>query len=80
MYFIRRLPGNGPAQPHLGPVKLVGSAEVVDDLGHWLSSFGAPLIVRELEVFDDRAALLVRFVDRRYMLTRMACYRFSVKA
>jgi hypothetical protein len=44
------------AQPHqVIPVELIGSAEVVDDLGDRLASFGVADVVGELEVLDHRS-------------------------
>jgi hypothetical protein len=44
-------------------VKLIGSAEVVDDLGNRLSSLGMAHVVRELMVLDHRSILV--FASRR---------------
>ena len=49
-------PGNGLAESHeIIALKLIGSSEVVDDLGDRSASLGMAHVVRELIVFDHRS-------------------------
>jgi hypothetical protein len=58
-------PGDGPAQPdQLLTVELIGAAEVVDDFGDGFAVTGMAFVVGQLEIFDDRAVLVLRFVVR----------------
>ena len=44
-------------------VELVDPAEVVDDFGNGFAGVRMPLVMGELEVFDDRAVLVGAFCD-----------------
>jgi hypothetical protein len=53
-----------PAQPHqIIPVELIGSAEVVDDLGDRPAGFRMAHVVGELEILDHRSIFI--FASRR---------------
>ena len=55
-------PCDGSAQTdQIIPVKLIGPAKAVNDMGYRFFILGMPLIVGELEVFDNRAVFVFSF-------------------